>query len=442
MKKIIALLLAVVMVVSLAACAAKTEAPVAEAPKSEEPTKEEAPKAEESAKEETPETTADGRVIDYREDVLEFWMNEASQTTSDVVDAIIADFNEQYPNVKVNVTYLSREQWQKNYTLGAVSGELPDIGWVDGPETAGWIQMGILQDITDEFAAWEESSHYLAGPLKGCIWEDRQYAIPTNSNCLALWYDKDMLDAAGVEVPTTWDELVVAAEKLTTDNVKGFAMCLRNDEQGTFQVLPYVISAGGSFDNLDCPETVKAISAITEMYQNGYMSADCVNWGQSEIASQFAAGNVAMCEAGPWSIGTVDNPDKNWGVAVLPKFEEYASCLGGENIAIFKGADKELCWDFLTNWCSGQNCADYNIAQGRFMPRDDSSEYSTFWNDDALLAAYNEQMKYAMPRGPHPRWSEYSFVFSAAVQEAATGVKTPEQAMADAQVAANAIFGN
>lgn len=238
MKKIIALLLAVVMVVSLAACAAKTEAPVAEAPKSEEPTKEEAPKAEESAKEETPETTADGRVIDYREDVLEFWMNEASQTTSDVVDAIIADFNEQYPNVKVNVTYLSREQWQKNYTLGAVSGELPDIGWVDGPETAGWIQMGILQDITDEFAAWEESSHYLAGPLKGCIWEDRQYAIPTNSNCLALWYDKDMLDAAGVEVPTTWDELVVAAEKLTTDNVKGFAMCLRNDEQGTFRFSP------------------------------------------------------------------------------------------------------------------------------------------------------------------------------------------------------------
>lgn len=435
-KKGIALLLVVVLALSgLVACGAQPEAdaPAADAAK---PT--EAPKAENPDAQ--VETTADGRVIDYREDELEFWMNEASQNTSDVVNAIIADFNEQYPNVKVNVSYLSRDQWQKNYTLGAVSGELPDIGWVDGPETAGWIQMGILQDITDEFAAWEESSHYLDGPLKGCIWEGRQYAIPTNSNCLALWYDKDMLDAAGVAVPTTWDELLVAAEKLTTDTVKGFAMCLTNDEQGTFQILPHVISAGGAFDNLNCPETVKAISTITEMYQKGYMSTDCVNWGQSEIASQFAAGNVAMCEAGPWSIGVVDNPEKNWGVAVLPKFEQYASCLGGENIAIFKGADKELCWDFLKTWCSGQNCADYNIAQGRFMPRDDSTEYSNYWNEDPLLAAYNEQMKYAQPRGPHPRWSEFSSVFSAAVQEAVTGAKTPEQAMADAQKAADAIF--
>ena len=145
-KKGIALLLVLVLTLSgLVACGGQPEA---DAPATDAAKPTEAPKADSTDTQ--AETTADGRVIDYREDELEFWMNEASQNTSDVVNAIIADFNEQYPNVKVNVSYLSRDQWQKNYTLGAVSGELPDIGWVDGPETAGWIQMGILQDITDD----------------------------------------------------------------------------------------------------------------------------------------------------------------------------------------------------------------------------------------------------------------------------------------------------
>ena len=50
-------------------------------------------------------------------------------------------------------------------------------------------------------------------------------------------------------------------------------------------------------------------------------------------------------------------------------------------------------------------------------------------------------MQYALPRGPHPRWSEFSAVVSNAVQEVLTGTKTPEQAMTDAQAAGSAIMG-
>ena len=326
--------------------------------------------------------------------------------------------------------------------MGAISGELPDIGIVDGPETAAYIQMGVLANITEEFNAWDESQYYYDGPMKSCMADGEIYALPQNSNCLALWYDKDMLDAAGLEVPTTWDELMVAAEKLTTDTVKGFAMCLRNDEQGTFQILPHILSAGTSFDKLNTPEAIKVVSYITEMVNKGYMSADCINWGQSEVASQFAAGNVAMCEAGPWSISVVTDadPDKNWGVALLPKFETYSSVLGGENIGIMKGADMELCWDFLTTYCNGENTAYYCSNVGRFAPRSDATQYSTVWTDDPLLAVYNDAMQYAQPRGPHPRWTEYSALFSAAVQEAVTGAKTPEKAMADVQVKVDKIF--
>ena len=53
-----------------------------------------------------------------------------------------------------------------------------------------------------------------------------------------------------------------------------------------------------------------------------------------------------------------------------------------------------------------------------------------------MLAVFGEQMEYAMPRGPHPKWPEISTAISEAMHEAITGVKTPEQALKDAQVKA------
>ena len=46
---------------------------------------------------------------------------------------------------------------------------------------------------------------------------------------MLLFYRQDLLDAAGIEVPTTWTEYLAAAEALTTDDVAGSAMVGAND---------------------------------------------------------------------------------------------------------------------------------------------------------------------------------------------------------------------
>ena len=52
------------------------------------------------------------------------------------------------------------------YTIGAVSGELPDIGMVDSPDMESYISLGVFEDVTDELGSWDELSNFYAGPLK------------------------------------------------------------------------------------------------------------------------------------------------------------------------------------------------------------------------------------------------------------------------------------
>jgi multiple sugar transport system substrate-binding protein len=357
---------------------------------------------------------------------------------------IANEFMAANPNVKVTVTFVPRAELIKQYTLGAVSGELPGIGMMDNPEMAAYIQLGITLDITDKFNAWEESRYYYEGPLNSTKNNGRVYGLPHNSNCLELFYDVDQLNAAGVKPPTTWDELLAACaalkRKYPTLYPLGFSA--NNNEEGTFQFMPFLLSTGAALDNLASPEAIKAVAFWKELVDKGYVSRDVISWGQGELNSQFMAGNVIMQTNGPWNIPSIKSeaPNKNWNVTLIPRDQKYASVLGGENFAATTACDPEIGWAYLSTLCNGKNVAEYCAKNGKFSPRSDGSKYSDVWTTDPILSVFNEGMQYAMPRGPHPRWNEFSGLISTALQEALTGAKTPQVALRDAQAAAEVIM--
>ncbi len=72
----------------------------------------------------------------------------------------------------------------------------------------------------------------LKAPLNSCTYDGKLYGVPFGVNCLAMFYNKDMLDEAGIEVPTTWSELKDAAVKLSDGSRYGFAFCSVQNEEG------------------------------------------------------------------------------------------------------------------------------------------------------------------------------------------------------------------
>jgi len=348
------------------------------------------------------------------------------------------------PDVEVEYTFLPRADLLAQFTMGAVTGDLPDIGMVDNPDHASFSAMGIFEDITDYVMAWGEKDIFFEGPMMSCMLDGRIYGLPNNSNCLALFYNVDMLEEAGVEVPTTWDELEAAAAILSQGDVFGLAISAVGNEEGTFQFMPWFISAGGTIEDLGGPGPVRAVSFLNNLIEQGYMTRDVMNWTQSDANQSFMQGRAAMQINGPWNIPTIENdvPDLNWAVALVPRDVKYASVLGGENFAVCVNPnDIDAAMDFMFWFHNAENSAAWNDAVGRFPPRSDSVLMRDIWTQDPIFSVFGEAMQYAMPRGPHPRWPEISAAIHTAFHSVYTGSATPEDAMAQAAEVYKEIMG-
>jgi multiple sugar transport system substrate-binding protein len=360
-----------------------------------------------------------------------------SMTTYETLKAFIAEYNA-LPKGKAKITeqYIPRNELLKRYTLGVVSNELPDLAIVDNPDSCSFAAMGMFVDITNKFNAWSDNKYH-PGPLNSGTYKGKQYTLPIRSNCLALWTNNSMLKAAGVEkLPTTWAELEKVARMLQGANPKVYPLAFSaiKSEEGTFQFLPFLYSAGANINTIDSPEGVRALTFVKNLVQNKFVSAECINWTQNDVEKQFASGNAAMMINGSWHIPNLkkDAPDLKYTVVYLPKDKEYASSLGGENIGITKSAKNvEAAWDFVTWFLSTENSIKFNKAAGTMSPHSNATAEMQYPNDP-VMKVFIEQLAFAVPRGPHPKWPEISAAIQDAIQQSIIGAKTPEAAAKDA----------
>ena len=86
-----------------------------------------------------------------------------------------------------------------------------------------------------------------------------------------------MLNEAGCSVPTTWDELKETAKALTTDSVTGLALCSVQNEEGTFNFVPWLWSTGATSYDINNENGIRALTFIQNMINEGVMSKECIN---------------------------------------------------------------------------------------------------------------------------------------------------------------------
>lgn len=438
MKKLIALLLALVMVFSLAACGSKTEAPAESSePEVEAPAKEEAPaEEEEPAKEEEPAEEAAPVEI-------EMWHYFDQPNDKQLILDWVEEYNSLQNDIHITATYMSRDELMNQYVIGAVSGELPDIGMVDSPDMASYISLGVFENITAQLNAWGELDNFYAGPLSSCMdSEGNLYGLPQNSNCLALACNMDLLAAAGYDhMPNSLDELMEIAAATTdpANSVYGMAMCCIGTEEGTFQMIPWLRSvsngSGVNVDNLTAQSAVDGLTALGDLIHNGYMDKECVNWTQGDAWYQFCTGKAAMVECGTWHLamtGDINN-SFNYDFCLLPTGDEgtSTSTIGGENFGVCSGAaDVDACVEFLKWMCSKEKEEQWAVTAGKIPTRSDSNAVYEFEQDG--FAVFVDEMNYAQARGPHAEWPTISEAVYTATQSVFIDNTDPAAALAKA----------
>lgn len=364
-----------------------------------------------------------------------YWENEGHQKA---LNEMIGTYNESQDSYQVTAKYVPFADFKKQLSIGASASELPDLVMLDSPDHASYAAMGIFADITGKF----DVSSYYDGPVASCTLDGVMYGVPFGSNCLALYYNEEMLEAAGIAAaPSTWDELKDAAVKLTKDNVTGLAFCSLQNEEGTFNFLPWLWSTGASSYEINSEGGIKALTYVKELVESGAMSKECINWTQGDVMNQFISGNVAMMVNGPWQIPTMreEAPDLKWNVTLIPKDAQYASDIGGENWAVIAGGNEAGALHFL-EYATQPEQVSFMMNTMGYISSDKTIAATQFSSEeDAVYRKFTEQLEYAQARGPLPEWPEVSDAISLAFNEVMTGSSTPEEAAQSAQATIDTI---
>jgi multiple sugar transport system substrate-binding protein len=201
--------------------------------------------------------------------------------------------------------------------LGAQQGNAPDVMLVDNPVVSTLVEAGILNRTGDLGIATSSIQKNIigAGTLDGA-----SYGVPIGANTLALYYNKKILTAAGVDPASVrdWATLTAALDKVKAAGKKGITFSAINTEEGSFQFLPWFWGAGGDLGKLDSDEGVAALSLWKGWVDKGYAPKDVLQNTQTTSWQEFATGDYAFAENGTWQLGNAAEAGFPYGVVSIP----------------------------------------------------------------------------------------------------------------------------
>jgi multiple sugar transport system substrate-binding protein len=342
--------------------------------------------------------------------------------------------------IRISRQSVPTDQLTQKLLQGAASHSLPDLVFTDNPTLQNVASTGALTPLTDYGIA---TDGYYDSIVKAGTYQGKVYGLAPGVNGLALIYNRDLLTAAGVQPPTTWDELTAAARKLTAGSRYGLAFSAVNSEEGTWQFLPFFWSNGANLSKLDSSDAVSALEFVGGLVSDGSVSRSVVNWNQNDVTDQFTAGNAAMMINGSWTLPALQQAGNlHFGVVPIPTPKAGGKpvvALGGEvgaipatGAATQQGAAKVLscvlaennmlAWDAGHDYVPARQSTAAKFAQAHPEMRPFVTEVQTARSRTADLGT---------------RYPKVSNALATALQSALTGQQAAPAALAQAQQAAS-----
>ena len=293
----------------------------------------------------------DGGDVDITDTEMEATIEFAAWESDFDWDAVIAGFNETYPNITVQITKSPFKDFFTRLQTQASGDTLPDAFMMNGPNFQLYASNGIIVPFDRAVEDGElDFSNYPEAMAELYTYDGTPYAVPTSYDSIGLWYNEDLFEKAGVEVPTdewTWEDLHEAAqeisEALKDEGVYGFAGGAYNQE--LFYNL--IFQAGGAVLNEDAteaqyssPGSREALQFLRDMVEDG-SSPTIQTTADTSPDELFKSGKAAMVYGGSFRVqGYVDSAvGESIQVVPLPKGKERGVVLHGGAVVASAASD-------------------------------------------------------------------------------------------------------
>ncbi|MBP3210409.1 MAG: extracellular solute-binding protein [Oscillospiraceae bacterium] len=265
MKKILAIALALCMVLSLGAAAFADD-----------------------------DITLDVIICQYGPNTQEWFLGKGMNGTN-----FVDKFEAENPGIKLNLEVVS---WNDVYTVvdtRIAAGQAPDILNID--VFANYANEGLLEPVS-QWCPEELYNDFFPSFIDQSVIDGTVWAVPDLASARALFYNVDMFEEVGIEVPTTWAELEDASQAIIDfydGEVYPWGIDMTTDE-GQAAFAYYTWGNGGGFVDADgnwavnSPENVEAIEYAIGLINKGYTNPSPATQTRYDLQDMFAAGKLAM----------------------------------------------------------------------------------------------------------------------------------------------------
>ena len=265
-----------------------------------------------------------------------FW--DDLEATEDLISKgykeVLDRYNETYDG-QYHVTAITTNLEEYDGKLNALvaAGQTPDVFICNpGPNMDVYVNAGVAADLTDILTNQEADwySSFTDGIFERMTYDGKIMAVPTNFAAALCFYNTEIFDAAGVEVPTTYTELLDACQKIKDAGYTpiscsaGTAWCLSMvagylcDRQGVD--LAAIASHEANWTDENCVEAGTKLKELSQYFQE-----TAAGDSNDQATAGFYNGEAAMLIQGSWAIAQINgnNPDfeSKCGVFQFPAIE-------------------------------------------------------------------------------------------------------------------------
>jgi multiple sugar transport system substrate-binding protein len=346
---------------------------------------------------------------------ITLWHMEEPPNRVQRFNEIIDKFNQANPDIKVKAQVQSWGDAYSKFPAAIKAGNGPDLLFAIPDYTTLIKELGVVQPVDDIIKKLDEKHKFLGASVAPYQYEGHTWAVPVYGMVQVLWYRKDLLEAANVQPPKTWDELRAAAEKLTNGDQYGIALPA-SKSMATDQVLYSFLITAGAKDIIDDKnqvtfnneKTVKAYELYKDLLSFSPVDSNTYQWGEPQ--AQFNAGKAAMAIEKGQYLATFEKesgrPASDLGVVPIPVADggQPGSIYYSNGIMVLTPDEKKKAAiaKFFEYLYEPETYGKFiNAEPGLFLPVTEAgAKADSFWKDP-VIAKYKEQVEVLIEASDH-----------------------------------------
>lgn len=363
------------------------------------------------------------------------WVDESTDLGGEFTKTI-RQYEEEHPGTKITLQGASQQDIKESFQTAALAGGGADIVIMDNSGHAiDLAAMGLLYPLSELATPEDLVSQYQEGPLNSGKFQGEYYSVPWYMDCCGLYYNKERLDELGLSVPTNWEELSDALEKVKE---AGYGGIITYQSAYAFYSFFYqnecpVIDTSGETPSvvIDNEQGKEAWDYICGMIENGGLVEsfkEATTW--DKVYESFANGEATFLLGGDWCANGVDgiNPDLDYGITTMVEGKTQATVLGGWTWNINANSkNPELAYD-LIQYINSEKGDPILAVQGKISARKDF-DYSKALEGKERLKVFTDEFPYTCARPAVINEKAIDELITNAILEVDYGKATAEEAL-------------